>query len=71
MPLPDEQDRDRTTPAGLRFYLEAQEREALGEVNMYYAGQRLGHEPTPSEAMLHFALFGGAADFARRYADVP
>ncbi len=69
MPSPETQ--DRTTPAGLEIYLKAQEQEALGEVNMYYAEQRLGHEPTPSEAMLHFALFGGAADFARRYADVP
>ncbi len=53
----------------LRKRTEAQIQEILGDDNMWYAGERLGHSPNPNEAAMHFVNHGGAADFAQRWAE--
>lgn len=49
-------------------YLNRQVKEALGELNKYYAYLELGREPTEEEAVMHFLLCGGGEDFSRRFA---
>ena len=48
-------------------YLEAQKQIALGQVNRWYAGEKLGHPPSDREAIEHFILYGGAANFAAEH----
>lgn len=40
--------------------------EALGPVNKYYAGLKLGHSPDANEALIHYANNGGPEDWCRR-----
>jgi hypothetical protein len=49
-------------------YLQLQTKEALGRLNMYYTYLELGREPTPSEAVMHFIVCGGAQDFSEHFA---
>ncbi len=55
------------TPQEQEKYLEEQVREIQGDDNRYFAGEALGHEPTRSEAALHYVAHGGAVDFAKRW----
>lgn len=45
-------------------YLQAQKEEILSPENMWFAGERLGHPPSPSEAAGHYISHGGADHFA-------
>ena len=51
----------------LQKYLEIQRGEMLGALNKYYARQKLGREPTESEAIMHYIKNGGAEDFFARF----
>jgi len=48
-------------------FLAAQKEDMVGEVNKWYAGEKLGHEPTPSEAALHYVTSGGAEKFRKNW----
>ena len=48
-------------------YLKLEEKEILGDVNMYFAGRSLGREPTREEAAEHYVLNDGAIKFAEKY----
>jgi hypothetical protein len=52
----------------LKEYLDLQKQEILGPLNMWLAGEKLGHTPTHQEAALFYEESGGAADFAKRHA---
>jgi len=41
--------------------------EILSPDNFWYTGLRIGHPPSPEDAFFHFAGFGGAEDFKRRW----
>jgi len=43
--------------------------EAVSEVNRWFAGVAVGHDPTVRECLSHYVRNGGAADFARREAE--
>lgn len=47
-------------------YKAAQLREALADDNRYYAGLKLGHQPSAEEAVLYYINNGGADDFRHR-----
>lgn len=47
-------------------YILAQVAIALGDENRWYAGERVGHDPTPDECMEHFYLHGGADAFRQQ-----
>ncbi len=40
--------------------------EAQSAENRWYAGQKLGHDPTPLEAFIHYTKNGGAEAFRHR-----
>jgi len=42
----------------------AQYQQIVSPDNLWYAGERLGHPPSPEEALIHFATQGGAKKFA-------
>ena len=48
-------------------YLKKQREEILGPENQWFAGQAVGHPPTPQESGLHYVKHGGAEDFASRW----
>jgi len=44
----------------LRAYLEEQAEVVFGDDNLYFAGQKLGHKPSPEEAWRHWVKSGAA-----------
>jgi hypothetical protein len=48
-------------------YWEKQKQQALGDLNRWYAGEKLGHEPDDEEAAKHFIEQGGAEAFAETH----
>jgi len=44
-----------------------QQAEALGDDNMWFAGEKIGHEPSDEEAVRHYIESGGAKDYAERH----
>lgn len=55
------------SPEEMREFLAAQSAEMASSANRWFAGEKLKHEPSPSEAALHYIEVGGAADFRRRF----
>ncbi|MBI3671197.1 hypothetical protein HY249_00175 [Candidatus Azambacteria bacterium] len=47
------------------LYVKDQLNEALGEVNRYFAGQELKHEPSDEEVCEHWIKHGGPENFER------
>jgi len=51
----------------LKVYLEKQIAEMQSPTNRWFAGEKLGHDPSPSEASLHFVQSGAATTFRQDY----
>ncbi|MDQ5958049.1 MAG: hypothetical protein QG665_395 [Patescibacteria group bacterium] len=47
--------------------MRAQLEEMMGDVNRWFTGLAVGHDPNPHEMALHYINSGGAEDFARRH----
>lgn len=60
---------DRQTSGDPLLFSELQEQWELSQsdFNLWVAGIALGHQPSPSEAFLHFCNNGGAEDFRRQH----
>jgi len=43
--------------------IEMQREEILSDENLWFAGEFLGHSPSPDEAGMHYANHGGADNF--------
>ncbi len=50
----------------LADHLDQQIEEIKSPFNLWVTGEEVGHEPTISEAAIHYIKCGGASDFARR-----
>lgn len=49
-------------------FLQKQTEEALkSPENAWFAGEKLGHSPSPNEAIMYFIQNGGAENFRRRW----
>lgn len=44
--------------------------EALGNFNKWLAGKKLKHDPTPDEAIQHYAENGGPENFNRKHPEL-
>ena len=54
--------------AGMDEYVSAQAKEALGQLNRYFAGLFYGREVTdPDQLLEYYIKHGGASDFAVRW----
>jgi len=47
--------------------MQAQLTEMLGDLNRWFTGIAVGHDPNPHEMVMHYIHSGGAEDFARRH----
>lgn len=51
--------------------LKEQVLEARSDLNRYYTGLAVGHDPTEAECLMHYSLCGGARDFRQRHGGTP
>lgn len=51
----------------LLSYMKAQTGEILSELNRWFTGIAVGHDPTPDECAWHYINNGGAEAFAKRW----
>jgi|GEM_PF-4728007 hypothetical protein len=54
---------DNSGTVSLDEYMRLQREEICSEKNRWYAGERVGHDPTELEMAMHWLLCGAAAKF--------
>lgn len=58
---------DTAEQALLRQHLEGQQVEMRSPENKWYAGERLGRDPTPDECAMHYIQHGGSEDYYKKH----
>ncbi|MFH1564588.1 MAG: hypothetical protein ABIC82_01935 [bacterium] len=58
--------RKRIVLHSLGEYINKQLEESKEDYNKWFAGEEVGHDPTPEEMFTHYAKYGGAKNFAKK-----